>query len=293
MNTTLTALNKALANASAAATAATVSIGRDGRASGVVVADGVVLTNAHALRATTTQVRFADGRIVQAEVRGTDADGDLITLAVDTAGVIPLTWAATDAAPAAGHMVLAAHGDGSVAVGNIAATGRTFPGPRGRSIVDALEHTASLARGASGGPLVDLDGKLVGINTNRTDAGYQAIDLTGEARARVEALVGGRSFHRKQLGVALASASTTAAVRKAAGLPEVVGLLVRAVSEGSPAANAGLTEGDVITSGRGTTTDSLDALARVLDTSDDTIAFTVVRGTDERTVVVSFVAAAE
>lgn len=292
MNATLTALNKALAAASAAASAATVSIGRDGRGSGVVVADGVVLTNAHALRARTTQVRFADGRTVQAEVRGTDPDGDLITLAVDTAGVAPLPWADADAFPAAGHLVVAAHGDGSVAVASIAATGRTFPGPRGRSIADAIEHTASLARGASGGPLVDLDGKLVGINTNRTDAGYQAIALTDTTRSRVEALVAGRSFHRKRLGVALAPAATTAAVRRAAGLPELVGLLVRGVSEDSPAAHAGLAEGDVIVSGGGIATDSLDALARALDTADETVTLTVVRGVDERVVVVSFAFAA-
>ena len=288
MNATLTALNKALAAASASASSATVSIGRDGRGSGIVVADGIVLTNAHALRARTTQVRFADGRTVQAEVRGTDTDGDLITLAVDTAGIAPLPWADADSAPAAGHFVVAAHGNGSVAVASIAATGRTFPGPRGRSITNAIEHTASLARGASGGPLVDLDGKLVGINTNRTDAGYQAIALTNSVRARIEALVGGKSFHRKQLGVALANAATTAAVRKAAGLPEVVGLLIRGVSADSPAARAGLSEGDVIVSGGGLPTPTLDALAHALDVPNDTISFVVVRGTEERTVVVSF-----
>ncbi len=291
MNQTLTALNKALATVSAAASAATVSIGRDGRGSGVVVADGIVLTNAHALRARTTQVRFADGRTVQAEVRGTDTDGDLITLAVDTAGIAPLPWADADGAPAAGHLVVAAHGDGSVAVAGIAATGRTFPGPRGRSITNAIEHTASLARGASGGPLVDLDGKLIGINTNRTDAGYQAIAVSNAVRARIDALVSGRSFHRKQLGVALAPASTTAAVRKAAGLPEVTGLLVRGVSDGSPAARAGLAEGDVIVSGGGVATPSLDALANALDTPNDTIEFVVVRGVEERTVSVNFVVA--
>ena len=290
MNTTLIALNKALAAAAASASAATVSIGRDGRGSGVVVADGIVLTNAHALRARTTQVRFADGRTVQAEVRGTDPDGDLITLAVDTAGVTPLPWAGADSFPAAGHLVVAAHGDGSVAVASIAATGRTFPGPRGRSITDAIEHTASLARGASGGPLVDLDGKLVGINTNRTDAGYQAIALTDATRSRVEALVAGRSFHRKRLGVALAPAETTAAVRRAAGLPELVGLLVRGVAADSPAAHAGLAEGDVIVSSGGIATGSLDALARALDTPEDTIVFVVVRGIEERTVTVNFAA---
>ncbi len=284
-------LNTALATVSAKAAAATVAIGRDGRGSGVVIAEGVVITNAHSLRARTTQVRFADGRIEQAEVRGSDTDGDLIALTVDTGSVKPLE--AAEAAPQPGHFVVAAHGDGSVGVGTVAAVNRTFPGPRGRSIDNAIEHTAALARGASGGPLVDVDGNLIGINTNRSDVGYQAIAYAGATRARIDALITGTSFHRRQLGVALAPAAATAAVRRAAGLPEITGLLVRGVAEDSPAHRAGLAQGDVIVSAGPVAIDSLDALARALDTNEDTIVLTVVRGVDERTVSVSFAAPAE
>ncbi len=290
MATPLHELNTALASVSAQAAAATVAIGRDGRGSGVVIAEGVVVTNAHSLRARTTQVRFADGRVEQAEVRGSDTEGDLIALAVDTGSVVPLRAAET--APLPGHVVVAAHGDGSVGVGNVAAVDRSFPGPRGRSIANAIEHTAALARGASGGPLVDVDGNLIGINTNRSDVGYQAIAYAGATRTRIDALIAGSSFHRRRLGVALAPAAATAAVRRAAGLPEVTGLLVRGVAEDSPAQRAGLAQGDVIVSAGSVTIDSLDALAIALDTNDDTIVLTVVRGVDERTVTVSFVAPA-
>ncbi len=288
MATTLHELNTALATVSANAAAATVAIGRDGRGSGVVVAEGVVITNAHSLRARTTQVRFADGRIAQAEVRGSDTDGDLIALTVDTGSVVPLRAAET--APLPGHIVVAAHGDGSVGIGNVAAVDRTFPGPRGRSIANAIEHTAALARGASGGPLVDIEGNLIGINTNRSDVGYQAIAYAGDTRTRIDALIAGSSFHRRRLGVALAPAAATAAVRRAAGLPEITGLLVRGVADDSPAQRAGLTQGDVIVSAGAVTIDSLDALARALDTTEDTIVLTVVRGVDERSVTVSFAA---
>ena len=286
MATTLHELNTALATVSSHVAAATVAIGRDGRGSGVVVAEGVVVTNAHSLRARTTQVRFADGRTEQAEVRGSDTDGDLIALTVDTGSVVPLRAAET--APLPGHVVVAAHGDGSVGIGNVAAVDRTFPGPRGRSIANAIEHTAALARGASGGPLVDVDGNLIGINTNRSDVGYQAIAYAGATRTRIDALIAGSSFHRRRLGVALAPAAATAAVRRAAGLPEITGLLVRGVADGSPAQRAGLAQGDVIVSAGSVTIDSLDGLAHALDTNEDTIVLTVVRGVDERTVTVNF-----
>ncbi len=291
MATPLHELNAELAAVAAQAAAATVAIGRDGRGSGVVVAEGVVVTNAHSLRARTTQVRFADGRIEQAEVRGSDTDGDLIALTVDTGSVVPLRAAET--APSPGHVVVAAHGDGSVGIGNVAAVDRTFPGPRGRSIANAIEHTAALARGASGGPLVDVDGHLVGINTNRSDVGYQAIAYAGATRTRIDALIAGSSFHRRRLGVALAPASATAAVRRAAGLPEITGLLVRGVADDSPAQRAGLTQGDVIVLAGAVTIDSLDALAHALDTNEETIVLTVVRGVDERTVTVNFAPPAE
>ena len=170
----------------------------------------------------------------------------------------------------------------------MAAVNRSFPGPRGRSIDNAIEHTAALARGASGGPLVDVDGNLVGINTNRSDVGYQAIAYAGATRTRIDALIAGSSFHRRRLGVALAPASATAAVRRAAGLPEITGLLVRGVADDSPAQRAGLTQGDVIVSAGAVTIDSLDALAHALDTNEETIVLTVVRGVDERTVTVNF-----
>src|SRR5215207_751358 len=82
-----------------------VSIGRHGRGTGFVIAQNRVLTNAHNLRDRTTSVGFADGRSVQGEVVGSDVDGDLVVLDVDTGEAPPLAWA--DDAVTFGDVVIA------------------------------------------------------------------------------------------------------------------------------------------------------------------------------------------
>ena len=70
-----------------------VGIGRETRGSGIVIADGKVLTNAHNLRGDEVTVTFADGRRTRGTVAGWDGDGDLAVIDVDTAGATPLEWA--------------------------------------------------------------------------------------------------------------------------------------------------------------------------------------------------------
>jgi S1-C subfamily serine protease len=174
---------------------ATVAIGRSGRGSGVVVADGHVLTNAHNLRDRTTQVTFRDGRGEQAAVVALDPASDLAVLAVDTAGITPVAWA--DRVPGVGAAVLAlshAAGGTRVTVGFVSGVQRAFRGPRGRAIAGGLEHTAPMARGSSGGPLVDPEGRLVGLNTHRLGEGfYLAQPAEAELVRRVDEMVAGRT----------------------------------------------------------------------------------------------------
>src|SRR4051794_32165924 len=98
-------LGAIIATVDAGAAASVVSIGRDGRGTGFVVAPGRVLTSAHNLRDETTTVTFADGRPVQGRAHGVDGDGDLLVLDVDTAVVPALTFA--DATPSVGAVVVA------------------------------------------------------------------------------------------------------------------------------------------------------------------------------------------
>jgi S1-C subfamily serine protease len=277
--------------------AATVSIGRHGRGSGIVIGPGLVLTNAHNLRDRTTQVGFADGRTAQGELVGSDLDGDLVVVRVDTGGAGPLEWAAE--VPTVGAVVFAASRGGHrlrVTWGSVSAADVAFRGPRGRRVAGSLEHTAPLARGSSGGPVVDAQGRLVGVNTHRAGAGfYLARPADAALRARVDELAAGRSVPHRTLGVAVAPPHVAARLRRAVGLPEQEGLLVRSVEDGSPAAAAGLATGDLLTVAAGRPLRTVDELLDVLDGLADGAALElrVVRGTEERAVAVSFDAATE
>jgi S1-C subfamily serine protease len=272
--------------------AATVTIGRQGRGTGVVIGPGQVLTNAHNLRDRTTQVGFADGRAVQGEVVGRDVDGDLAVLRVDTGDVLPLEWAPE--APTAGSVVFAASRGGHrlrVTWGLVSSADLEFRGPRGRRIAGSVEHTAPLARGSSGGPLLDTEGRLVAVNTHRAGAGFYLARPADDAlRARVAELAAGRSVTRRTLGVALAPAHVATRLRRAVGLPERDGLLIRGVEDGSPAARAGLVEGDLVVAVGDRPVTTVDGLLDALDGVGDgaTLSLTVVRGTEERAVAVSF-----
>ena len=120
-----------------------------------------------------------------------DAGADLAVLEVDTAEVAPVEWA--ERVPGVGAAVLAVsrgHGGTRVTVGFVSGVQRSFRGPRGRRIDGGLEHTAAMARGSSGGPLVDQDGRLVGLNTHRLGEGfYLAQAAEPELVARITALV--------------------------------------------------------------------------------------------------------
>ncbi len=153
----------------------------------------------------------------------------------------------------------------------------------------AVEHTAPLARGSSGGPLVDGAGRLVGINTHRLGDGfYLALPADADLRSRVDALLEGRHLRTPRLGIVVVPGPRAARMRRQVGLPDVDGLLVGGVVEGSPAAAAGLAEGDVLTAVDGQPVGDVDALWDALDAAGDSVELTVLRGTDERTVTVSF-----
>ena len=133
-------------------------------------------------------------------------------LEVDTADVVPVRWA--DSVPGVGAAVVAVsrgHGGARVTVGFVSGVQRSFRGPRGRRIDGGLEHTAPMARGSSGGPLVEPSGQLVGLNTHRLGEGfYLAQAAEPELVQRITALVEGREPGGAELGIAVAPAGSGA-----------------------------------------------------------------------------------
>jgi serine protease Do len=264
---------------------------RWGTGSGIVLGAGQILTNAHNIRGSQATVTFAGGRTAEGNVAGHDIDGDLAVIEADTGQAAALPWAT--AAPAIGTPVFALANPGGrglrVTFGTVSGIDRTFRGPRGLRITGSLEHTAPLLPGSSGGPVLDVQGQLLGINTNRLGEGfYLAIPADEELRRRVDALARGESVRTPQLGITITPGHVARRLRRAVGLPETDGLLIRGVAEDSPAARAGLASGDLIVAAAGQPIRTVDDLSGALQSVGDSIELTVLRGTDERSIQVAF-----
>jgi serine protease Do len=259
--------------------------------SGVVIAPDRVLTNAHNAGPEGVRIYFGDGRVEESEVAGVDIEGDLIVLATPTGDVVPVRWGAGDDLALGNPVVALANPGGRglrATLGFVSATGRPFRGPRGRRIEGAVEHTAPLPPGSSGGPLLDLAGVVVGVNAHRVGEGfYLALPASASLQARVRALASGESPGGRRLGVQLAPVPVARRLRRAVGLPDAEGLLVRRVEEGSPAEVAGLGVGDLLVAALGRPLVVVEDLHAALDRFEgDALELRVLRGTEERTVVV-------
>jgi serine protease Do len=289
----LTEIQSAVGDVATRVGPAVAGLGRGwGRGSGVVVAAGTVLTNAHVLRGDEVAVTLG-GQTVEGRVAGADADLDLAVITADTGDVAPITWepaAADELAIGAPVLALADPGGRGLRVtfGLVSSASRAFRGPRGRRITGSIEHTAPLPRGSSGGPLVDPAGRLLGLNTVRLEGGLiLALPADAGLRARVDALSrGDAAAARPRLGLALAPPRASRRMRAAVGLPERDGLLVRAVQDASPADRAGVVRGDLLVAAGGHPLGAVDDLFDALERATGALTLTLVRGTEEREVVV-------
>ncbi len=240
-----------------------------GQGTGFVVAvDGYLLTNNHVVRggaqgipqeSIQLTVGFADGRRVPATIVGTDFETDLAVLKVELSDLTPLAFADSDAAQVGDWVIALGSPFGlndSVTAGIISAKGRQV----GLSPLESyLQTDATINPGNSGGPLVDLDGKLVGINTaiESRSGGSDGIGFaipSNMARLVLDAIVSGNSPSRGYLGVQMQPLDQDLAGSFGfAGR----GVVVSRVEPGSPADEAGMLAGDIITRINGKETPSL------------------------------------
>lgn len=253
------ALDSALAAAVAAAAPATVHIrrGHGQGGTGIVWApDLVVTSNFHCPDKTTVGIATADGNLDErdAEVIGRDAGSDLAVLRVSGGGLTPATFRELDGL-AVGNLALAVGRPGKTARASLRAIGVLGPSvdtPRGGTLDHYLESDRQIPRGFAGGPLIDADGKVVGMNTRTLLRGADLAVPTATIKRVVAELIAHGGIRRGYLGVG--------------AYPTKGGALIASLEDGGPAAQAGLLVGDVITTIDGEAVDGPDSLREVLNT---------------------------
>ena len=216
----------------------------------IISEDGYVLTNAHVVDSSSeVYVRLNDNRELKAEVIGSDKRSDVALLKVE-AGDLPTVRLGDSRNLEVGDWVLAIGSpfgfDYSVSQGIVSAKGRSLPDG---TYVPFIQTDVAVNPGNSGGPLFDLDGRVVGINAQiySRSGGYQGLSFAipiNLAMGIVDQLKTDGSVSRGWLGVGIQD--VTQALADSFGLPAPAGALVSQVMPNSPAAAAGFQPGDVI-----------------------------------------------
>jgi S1-C subfamily serine protease len=243
---TLTSLSEELAGIVSGSSASVVRVEarRRGAASGVVWADGIVLTADHVLeRDEEIRVGLPNGEAVSATLLGRDPGTDVAALKVEATGLAGPSW--TEAPVKAGQIVLAVSRPGRAtraSFGVVSATAEAWRTPAGGRVDHYVESDVKLHPGFSGSLLVDAAGNALGMNTSGLlRATAIAVDVATLRRV-VPALVSHGGPRRGYLGVG------TYPVPLPADLGQPSALLIVSVEPKSPAAQAGLLLGDVILS---------------------------------------------
>lgn len=244
---------------------------RVGAGSGFIInSSGIIVTNNHVIDgADQVAVRLQDGTILDATIVGVDARTDLAVLKVEFESDLPfLTWGDSDAAEV---------GDWSLAIGNPFGLGPTMTlgiiSARARDIsnagpyVDFIQTDAPINRGNSGGPLLNVDGQVIGINSmifspTGASVGIGFAIPSKLAERIVEQLIEFGRPRRGWLGVRIQRINLE--IAEGLGLEEATGALIAQVDPDGPAGRAGIEPGDVILSFDGKTIPQVRALQRVV-----------------------------
>ncbi len=226
-----------------------------GTGSGVVFTpDGYLLTNDHVITgARQLSASLPDGRVVEASLVGSDAATDLAVLRLAANGLSHAEFGSS-ARLRVGQLAVAIGNplgfQATVTAGIVSALGRSLRSPSGRLIDSVIQTDAPLNPGNSGGPLVDANGRVIGINTAMIGAAQGicfaiGIDTAVEVAARL--MRDGR-VRRSRLGIAAQTVLLDRRVARHLELSAATAVMISDIAAASPAERAGLAKGDVLLS---------------------------------------------
>ena len=280
-----------------------------GTGSGFVYDDkGHILTNNHVVEGAGTgkgdiKVEFSDGEEYSATIVGTDPKSDVAVIKVETTQYRPIPKGKSASAKV-GDWVLAVGSpfgfDQTVTSGIISAVNRNEAGiiPNEGAYEDFIQTDAAINPGNSGGPLVDLDGRVIGINSaiatanSRSNSGVGFAIPIDMAANLADRIIKDGKVVRAQLGILLAPLKPAIA-RQLGADPKTKGVIAGEVVEGAPAAEAGVKDGDILTSFDGTSVSNVQAFRNMVSTSElgKSHTLTFLRAGKEQSVKVNLVPA--
>ncbi len=234
----------------------------------VISEDGYIVTNNHVVQnASDIQVTFTNGLKLEAELIAFDNETDLALLKVDTTDKLPsLEFGDSDSAKV-GSWVMAIgnpHGlGGSVTAGIVSARGRMLGG----RYDDFIQTDAAINRGNSGGPLFNLDGEVIGVNSMILSPSGGSIGLgfaipSNLAKNIIDQLKDTGEIQRAWLGVRIQE--VTDEIAQSLGLDKTYGALVQGLTPDSPALKDGVKEGDIIIRFNGEEVESMQTLPKLV-----------------------------
>jgi S1-C subfamily serine protease len=266
-----------------------------GGGSGVLFTpDGLILTNSHVVeKAGRLTVVMTDGRSMRADVIGQDADTDLAVIRIDGTA-LPWATLGDSRAVRVGQIAIAIGNPygfhHSVTAGVVSALGRSLRARSGRLMDDIVQTDAALNPGNSGGPLVTTRGEVIGVNTATIlpAQGLCFAIASNTARFVAARLIRDGRIRRSYIGLAGQTVPIPRAVARENQLAVTSGVFVVSTEPDSPAAAAGLRDGDVVLAFAGVPVTGVDDLHRQL--TDDRIGtptvVTILRAARRRQVTV-------
>ena len=240
-----------------------------GQGSGFIIsADGYVITNAHVVEdADEVNITLTDKREFKAKVIGTDERTDVAVLKIDTTGLPKVNIGDSDKVRV-GEWVLAIGSpfgfENTVTAGIVSAKSR-----EAGNFVPLIQTDAAVNPGNSGGPLFNINGEVIGINSQifSGTGGYLGISFaipTNTAMAVANQLIKTGKLNRGRIGVAMSPTPITKDLAESLGLPNTKGALIDAVEKDSPAEKAGVLAQDIIQKLNGKQIDSYIDVTRAI-----------------------------